>query len=316
MARRSLRAFFPGRSAALRSMLEIATRVAAHDTSVLLTGETGTGKDRMAEALHAAGERRDHPFVRIDCAAIPSELFEAELFGHEKGAFTDARERRPGVLERARGGTVYLDDLASLEPGVQAKLLRVLQQRTIVRLGGTREIPIDVRVVASSSVPRDELGQRVRADLLYRIDVVTIEMPPLRERREDIPVLARRFHREIDPKGTITAEAMKRLVAWHWPGNVRELRNAIESAGIRGDSGRIDERSLPESMSAPPVVLENALSGGWSLERLEREYIARTLERAGGNFTRAAAMLGIHRKTLLDKRRRYGLDGGGGEETP
>lgn len=305
---RSLRALFPGRSAALRSMLDLASRVAAHETSVLLTGESGSGKDRLAQALHSCSARHRGPFVRIDCAAIPAELFEAELFGFEKGAFTDARERRIGLLERARGGTVYFDAISSLEPALQAKLLRVLQQRTIVRLGASREIPLDARVIASSIHSRAVLAEHLRADLLYRIDVFTIEVPPLRERREDIPVLARRFLRERAEGATLSAEALERLVNWSWPGNVRELANVIEASAIRTGGKRIGVHDLPSGMSSPARLLDFAAAEEWTLERLEREYIARTLERTGGNYSRAAAVLGIHRKTLLEKRRRYGLD--------
>lgn len=313
MTLRSLRALFPGRSAALRTMLDLAGRVATHDTSVLLTGESGSGKDRLAQAMHSAGSRRQSPFVRIDCAAIPSELFESELFGYEKGAFTDARERRIGHLERASGGSIYLDEVAALDAAVQGKLLRVLQQRTIVRLGGTREIPVDVRVIASTQIPRSELAARVRADLLYRIDVFTIELPPLRERREDIPILARRILREKHIPATLSGEAMARLKSWSWPGNVRELGNVLEAAAIRCDGDRIELAHLPASIVSPEWLLEEAADRGWTIEQLEREYIARVLERAGGNFSRAADMLGIHRKTLLEKRRRYGLDPGAGE---
>lgn len=293
-------------------MLQVAERVAAHDTSVLLIGETGTGKDRLAEGIHLASGRRSGPFVRIECAAIPLELFEAELFGHEKGAFTDARERRTGRLELASGGTVYLDEITELPRAAQAKLLRVLQQRTVTRLGGG-DVPVDIRVIASSSAAPERLGELVRSDLMYRIDVVRIELPPLRERRDDIPMLARRLLRERRPDATLSREASERLREHDWPGNVRELQNALESALVRSEAATIEPQHLPLSVQPVETQLERAAAAMWPLERLEAEYIRRIVAAVGGNYSRAASILGIHRKTLLEKRRRYGIDFNRGE---
>lgn len=290
----------------MREALALAERVLPHDTSVLLLGETGTGKDRLAQALHSGGARRAAAFVRIDCAALPIDLFEAEVFGYEKGAFTDARQRKIGRFESASGGSIYLDEISELDPAAQAKLLRVLEQRRISRLGGTAEIPIDVRLIASTSADPDRLRQAVRSDLLYRLDVFSIQLPPLRERRDDLPMLARRILRELGSRARISEEAMALLLEHDWPGNVRELKNVLERAAVVAGSGEIDAAHLPGTVRSDDSLLTRAVRQMWTLEQLEAEYIRRILDTTGGNASRAAEILGIHRKTLLEKRRRSG----------
>lgn len=285
----------------------MAERVLPHDSSVLLFGETGTGKDRLAQALHSGSPRRAGAFVRIECAALPLELFEAEVFGYEKGAFTDARHRRIGRFEEASGGSVYLDEIGELPPQAQAKLLRVLEQRRISRLGSAAEISVDVRLIASTSLDPEGLRGAVRPDLLYRLDVFAIRLPPLRQRLDDLPILARRMLKDLGSSARISDEAMTLLLEHDWPGNVRELKNVLERAAILAGEGEIGASHLPDSVRSGSALLSRAEREDWSLERLEAEYIRQVLDRTGGNASRAAEILGIHRKTLLDKRRRYGI---------
>jgi transcriptional regulator with PAS, ATPase and Fis domain len=287
----------------MRTLLQTVERVLDHDVNLLLLGESGSGKDFFAEAIHACGKRRDKPFVKIDCAGIPAELFESELFGYEKGTFTDAQSRKLGKLEMVRGGTVYFDDIASLAPALQAKLLRAVQEKRFTRLGGNQTVALDGRVISSSSTSAEELFAGLRRDLFYRINVVTLTIPPLRERTEDIPRLAKSFlarrKRGIDP------EAMGMLVEHQWPGNVRELRNVIERAML------IEESDLITPASLPPLeadIVETATRQQWTLDDLESRYIREILLRTKSNYSRAAKILGINRKTLLEKRRKYGIE--------
>lgn len=306
-----LRDFFVTRSALMRGVLATASKVLEHDVSVLIVGESGTGKDYLAEAIHASGARRSEPFVHVDCASIPPDLFESELFGYEKGTFTGAAARKLGKLEIARRGTVYLDDIAALAPSVQAKLLRVLQERRYTRLGGQELLAFDARVLASVASDPQQLAAagQLRRDLLYRLNTVTIGLPPLRERREDIPILARRFLRK--QKGRIARtfgdDVLAAMLGYSWPGNVRELRNAVERAALVEEGETISLRALP-SWSAPDFV-KQAVESSWTLEQLEAEYIRNVLRATQQNFSRAAGILGINRKTLLEKRRRYAIDG-------
>lgn len=289
-------------------MIALAERVAAHDTSVLLLGETGTGKDRLARAIHEASPRQKGAFVRIDCAALSPDLFESELFGHEKGAFTDARERRIGRLEAATGGTIYFDRIDGLPRDAQAKLLRVLQQRTVNRLGSAREIALDVRIIASTTLSRTVLAERVRGDLLYRIDVFPIELPPLRARVRDVRPLAVRIASDLRSGSNISDDAIEVLERHDWPGNVQELRNVIERALVVARAHHVTPADLPQTVRNRVEMVDHAAFQEWSLEQVEREYIARILERTGGNASAASRILGIARKTLLEKRKRYGLD--------
>jgi Response regulator containing CheY-like receiver, AAA-type ATPase, and DNA-binding domains len=287
----------------MRALLETVEKVLDHDVNLLLLGESGSGKDFFAEVIHACGKRRGKPFLRIDCASIPVELFESELFGYEKGTFTDAQTRKPGKLELAQGGTVYFDDIASLAPGLQAKLLRAIQEKRFTRLGGNQTVALDGRVISSSSIPAEELLSGLRRDLFYRINVVTLTIPPLRERREDIPQLARSFlarrKRVIDPA------AMRMLVEHDWPGNVRELRNVVDRAVLIEESEVVMPSSLPLLTSD---LVEAATREQWTLDELESRYIREVLRRTKSNYSQAAQILGINRKTLLEKRRKYGIE--------
>jgi len=287
----------------MRTLLQTVEKVLDHDVNLLLLGESGSGKDYIAEAIHACGNRRGKPFVRIDCAGIPAELFESELFGFEKGTFTDAQSRKPGKLETVQGGTVYFDDIASLAPPLQAKLLRAIQEKRFTRLGGNQTLALDGRVISSSSIPSEELLAGLRRDLFYRINVVTLTIPPLRERREDIPALAKSFLARR--KHGIDADAMQMLVEHQWPGNVRELRNVIERATLIEESDVITPASLPEFSAN---IVENAIRHQWTLDDLESRYIREVLRQTKSNYSHAAKILGINRKTLLEKRRRYGIE--------
>jgi DNA-binding NtrC family response regulator len=298
-----LKDFVRTRSASMRTLLQTVEKVLDHDVNLLLLGESGSGKDYFAEAIHACGKRRDKPFVKIDCAGIPAELFESELFGHEKGTFTDAQSRKIGKLEMVRGGTVYFDDIASLSDSLQAKLLRAIQEKRFTRLGGNQTVVLDGRVISSSSMPAEEVFAGLRKDLFYRINVVTLTIPPLRERHQDIPRLATSFlarrKRGIDP------EAMRMLVEHEWPGNVRELRNAIERAALIEESDMITPAALPPLSTD---IVEKATRHQWTLDDLESRYIREILRQTKSNFSRAATILGINRKTLLEKRKKYGID--------
>jgi DNA-binding NtrC family response regulator len=296
-----LKDFVRTRSASMRTLLQTVEKVLDHDVNLLILGESGSGKDHIAEAIHACGNRHGKPFVRIDCAGIPAELFESELFGFEKGTFTDAQSRKLGKLETVQGGTVYFDNIASLAPVLQAKLLRAIQEKRFTRLGGNQTLALDGRVI--SSIPSEELLAGLRRDLFYRINVVMLTIPPLRERREDIPQLARSFLARR--KHGIDEEAMQMLVEHQWPGNVRELRNVIERAVLIEESDVITPTSL--SPLATDIV-ESAIRNQWTLDDLESRYIREVLRQTKSNYSRAAKILGINRKTLLEKRKRYGIE--------
>jgi DNA-binding NtrC family response regulator len=298
-----LKDFVRAKSPSMRELLQTVEKILDHDVNLLLLGESGTGKDFLAEAIHACGNRREKPFVHIDCPSIPVELFESELFGFEKGTFTDAQTRKLGKLELVRGGTVYFDDIASLAPALQAKLLRAIQEKRFTRLGGNQTVELDGRVISSSSMPAEELLSGLRRDLFYRINVVTLTIPPLRERRDDIPQLARSFLARR--KSAIDAGAMQMLVEHRWPGNVRELRNVIDRAVLVEESDVITTASLPALTSD---FVAAASSNHWTLDELEARYIREVLRQTKSNYSRAAQILGINRKTLLEKRRRYGLE--------
>jgi DNA-binding NtrC family response regulator len=304
--------------------------VAETDATVLVRGESGTGKELVARELHErSAARRRGAFVAVNCAALPSELIESELFGHEKGAFTGAAARRRGKFEQADRGTLFLDEIGDMSATVQAKLLRALEERHIERLGGSESIPVDVRIVSATHRPLEQeiTAGNFRADLFYRLRVVTIEIAPLRERREDIPVLAETFARAAAERyglqtRPLAPAALRRLVEYQWPGNVRELRNAIERAVILAEGDELRVHDLPDELKTV-----SAASGGETpgaddgkavnvpftadfredRREFERRYIARCLEESGGNVTRAAVILGMHRQSLQHKLRELGL---------
>jgi two-component system, NtrC family, response regulator AtoC len=298
---------------ASRHVREIAEKLAETTTTVLITGESGTGKDQLARWIHEHGLRRDAPFLKIDCASLPSELVESELFGHERGAFTGAVARKPGRLEMAQGGTIALDEVAALAPGIQAKLLRVLEERTFVRLGGSETLKMDARLMALTNT---DLGEAVRAgrfreDLFFRLNVVAIAVPALRDRPADILPLASHFLERLGPVhgksgAALDAAALKLLQAYPWPGNVRELKNAIERALVFAKDSVLEPDDFPEIMrAAGDATMRNGSLK--SLETIERDAVAATLEATRFKIGRAAEILGISRKTLLEKRKKYGL---------
>jgi transcriptional regulator with PAS, ATPase and Fis domain len=291
----------------MRNVLDTVGKVLDHDVSILILGESGTGKDYLAQSIHACSIRRGEPFVHIECASIPAELFESELFGHERGTFTDAQTRKVGKLEAAGRGTVYFDEVSALTPQLQAKLLRVMQERRFSRLGGAAALPFEARVVTSSNAGAAELlaSGALRPDFYYRINIVTLNLPPLRERPEDILPLARQFIRRTRFR-RFDAEAERMISAYAWPGNVRELRNAIERAGLVEDADRITAASLP--IAADAGLLTTAARARWTLDDLESHYIREILHLTRANYSRAAEILGINRKTLLEKRKKYGIE--------
>ncbi len=312
---RKFRKLLPTRSPRLREALRSAEKALPTDASILVLGESGTGKDHLVDAIHACSARAAGPLVKIACAALPEELFEAELFGFEKGAFTDAAARKPGRIETAEGGTLYLDEIGSLTPHLQAKLLRLLQERTFSRLGGEKSIGLDVRIVSSSNLSAEELSDetRFRRDLYYRLNVIAVRLPPLRERPEDIPMLARLFARDAARRYRKRAReldsATLALLGEHsWPGNVRELRNVIDRAVIGEEGATLSPASLPRDfgIDGERFVAAGAARGE-TLEAMERRYVIEVLRRTGGNQSRAALILGISRKTLLEKRKKWGL---------
>ncbi len=303
-----------GESAPIQRLLQMVDRLAPQETTVLVLGESGTGKELVARALHARSRRRDFPFVAINCAALTPSLLESELFGHEKGAFTDAVAQKKGKLELADGGTVFLDEIGELAMELQAKLLRVLQQREFERVGGTKTQRLDVRLIAATN--RDLAAEvhrgAFREDLYHRLNVVSLRTPPLREHREDIPLLARQFVARAGARcgrrvEGISPEAERCLAAYGWPGNVRELENAIERAVVLGESEQILPEDLPESVleiAAPPDLASayQASVGG-----AKRECILRAWTEAGGDYKAAAERLGLHPNSLLRLVRNLGL---------
>ena len=292
-------------------VLEIARKVAETSTTILITGESGTGKDQLARLIHELGPRRDAPYLKIDCASLPQELVESELFGHERGAFTGAVERKLGRLEMAGLGTIALDEVAALSTAIQAKLLRVLEERSFERLGGTETLSIEARLIAltNADLQRAVAARRFREDLYFRLSVLAIHVPALRERRADIVPLAEHMLARLAAvhgrDGAVLSDAARRaLENYDWPGNIRELKNAIERAVIFGKGTMLLPEDLPESIRTAD---SGAVAGMRSLEDIEHEAIQKTLEGTHYKITRAAEILGISRKTLLDKRKKYGL---------
>ena len=300
-------------SAAAQRVLKLADKVADASTTLLIVGESGTGKDQLARWIHEQGTRHDAPFLKIDCASLPAELVESELFGHEKGAFTGAVAQKPGRLELAQGGTIVLDEVAALAPGIQAKLLRVLEERKFEHLGGTETLRMDARLIAltNADLQRAVAAGRFREDLYFRLGVLVIQVPPLRERREDIRPLAGEFLKIFAAIHGKTAlhlsdAAQRMLETYTWPGNVRELKNAIEHAVIFADRAELAPENFPAVLEATHDG-RSPLSGLRSLEELERDAIHATLEATHYKIARAAEILGITRKTLLEKRKKYGF---------
>jgi two-component system response regulator HydG len=306
-----------GTSAPMQKVYDLVARVADTEATVLVTGESGTGKELVAKAIHSRSRRKEGPFVAINCAAMPEPLLESELFGHVKGAFTDARQARSGLFLKASGGTLFLDEIGEMAMGMQAKLLRVLQERTVRPVGGDKEVPFDTRIVAATNRDLDtEVAERrFREDLFYRINVVRIQVPPLRSRGSDVLVLAQHFverfaavHR-TNVKG-LSSAAAERLMTYSWPGNVRELQNCIERAVALARYEMLGVDDLPEKLRdyRPSRVIVESEDPAELLpmEEVERRYVLRVLQAVGGNKTLAAEVLGFDRRTLYRKLERYG----------
>jgi DNA-binding NtrC family response regulator len=326
---RSQRGALIGNSEAMQKVRAMIDKVAETDATVLVRGESGTGKELVARELHERNSvRRNASFVAVNCAALPSELIESELFGHEKGAFTGAAARREGKFEQADSGTLFLDEIGDMSSNVQAKLLRALEERRIERLGANESIPVDVRIVSATHRPLEQeiTNGNFRADLFYRLRVVTVEIAPLRERREDIPLLAETFVRlaaeryEL-PQRALSQGTLRRLVEYNWPGNVRELKNTIDRAVIMADGDEIAPKDLPDEITAGMpkngIVEGESETDGLQVpftadfredrREFERRYITRCLEYTQGNVTRAAEILDMHRQSLQHKLRQLGL---------
>ena len=302
-----------GRSAAIRSVLELIERVAPTDATVLVTGETGTGKELVARAIHEQSERAGGPFVAVNCAALAEGLLESELFGHKKGAFTGAIRDRTGLFEAAAGGTILLDEIGDVSPGMQHRLLRVLQERELTPVGAIRPIKVAVRIVAATNRElRAEMeADRFRDDLYYRLNVVRIELPPLRQRREDIPLIAEAFYARVErrPHAGCSPLAMRLLQAYPWPGNVRELLAVLESSHINAGERRIEAQHLPATVRDPR---RDAYESGKRYRRApavfdEHAAIAAALAETGGARNAAADRLGMSRTTLWRKMKEYGM---------
>jgi two-component system response regulator HydG len=305
-----------GSSGPMRELMEMVSYVAPTEATVLISGESGTGKELIAAALHRNSARRNGPFIKVNCAALVENLLESELFGHEKGAFTGADRRRDGKFSQANDGTIFLDEISETSPGMQAKLLRVLQEHEVQRVGGPDTIAVDVRVLAASNRNLEEEVARgaFREDLYYRLNVVALHVPPLKDRKEDIPALAEYFVEKFAKKNNrqvagITPRCMALLTSYPWPGNVRELENAIERGIILMRSDYLDEESLPIAVRRFAANNETPLSVAPpnSLEEAEQIVIKNILAETGGNKSEASRRLNITRKTLLSKMHKYGL---------
>jgi len=312
-----------GTGARMNSVFQTMARVARVDGTVLITGESGTGKELVAKAIHYEGPRKNNPFVVVNCGAVPRELIESEFFGHAKGAFTDAKEEKTGKFEMAHTGTIFLDEVGELSAEAQVKLLRALGEREIVKVGGTKTIPVDVRVIAATNKDLEQAVREgmFREDLYWRLAVLSLHLPPLRERREDIPLLCDHFIRkyrdqlEKDILG-LAPEALELMTVYPWPGNVRELESVIYEAIVLSDAAEIEAAALPSRLRRGQRDAADGASAGKTLGEIvadvsgqvERRMIEKTLEATGGNRTRAAALLGISRKTLFNKMRELGID--------
>jgi DNA-binding NtrC family response regulator len=305
-----------GASSAMQQVFEIVQQVAPSRATVLITGETGTGKELIAHALHNLSPRKNGPFVAVHAASLPSTLLESELFGHEKGAFTGAVERRIGRFEMADGGTLFLDEVGEIEPAMQVKLLRVLEERRFERVGGTKTIESDVRLVAATNKDLKKLVSegKFRDDLFYRLSVVSVTLPPLRERREDIALLVHAFLEQCSrenskPVREITQEALNVLMAYDWPGNVRELRNTIEQMVVLSRSERLTLRDVPAAIrGGADLTKVSVVRSGMTVEQAERQLIVQALKEMAGNRTKAAQKIGVSRRTLHRKLKKYGLE--------
>ncbi len=306
-----------GQSAQMKRVFEMIDAVTSSRATVLITGESGTGKELVARAIHFRGPRREGAFEAINCAALPETLFESELFGHEKGAFTNAIRQRKGLFESASGGTLLLDEISEIPPALQAKLLRVLQEREIQRLGSDKRVPVDVRVIATTNrhIPTEIAAGNFREDLFYRINVVNIDLPPLRDRPADIPSLTEHFLRRYcmengRPLRRVSEAVLRLFEQYTWPGNIRELENFIERAVVVASGELLTPDDFPrELVRGGPRPKTNTVEPGMSIHEMEKHLILATLEAEGNNQTKAADRLGISSRTLRNKLHEYGLRG-------
>ncbi|MDH4196062.1 MAG: sigma-54 dependent transcriptional regulator [Candidatus Aminicenantes bacterium] len=307
--------FIVGKGEAITRVLDVVSRVSPTETTILITGESGTGKELIAREIHRRSARRGGPFIAVDCGALVETLFESELFGHVKGSFTGAHETKHGRFELAEGGTIFFDEISNISLNIQAKLLRVIQEREVTRIGSTRPIKVDARILAATN---ENLAQGVRAgtfreDLFYRLNVVPIHLPPLRERKEDIPLLVSHFLQKYNKKAKrniegISPRALKMLTGYDWPGNIRELENTIERAVVLSRGNEIDPEDLICHGIGAGASLFNVSGDGFvTLEEMEKEYIRTVIRAQKGNKTQAAQILGVDRKTLWAKTKKYGL---------
>lgn len=312
-----------GESPKIKEILSVVKKVAPTDATVLLLGESGTGKELIARAIHNLSKRKDGPYIKVNCAALPENLLESELFGYEKGAFTGALSRKPGRFERAENGTIFLDEIGEIPLSIQAKMLRVLQEKEFERVGGIEVLKADVRVIAATNRNLEQMVRdgTFREDLYYRLNVIPIYIPPLRERADDIPALVRFF---IDkhcnklglPKIKIEKTAMQKLKEYSWPGNIRELENVIERLIILNSGSLIKKENLPIEISRARLSNERFVlpPGGVALDELEKDLITQALERTGYNQTKAAKLLSLTRHTLIYRMEKYGIKENGNDD--
>jgi two-component system response regulator HydG len=312
-----------GQSEPIRRIRSLIQTAAGSEATVLIQGESGTGKEIVANAIHAQSRRRRGPLVKLNCAAVPETLLESELFGHEKGAFTGADRRRIGRFEQAGGGTLFLDEVCEMQPRLQAKFLRALQEREIERLGGGPVVAVDVRIMAATNqdLPAAVAAGVLREDLYYRLNVILLRVPPLRERMDDVPMLAMHFvkkfaAREGNGVSGLTEEALNVLLGYPWPGNVRELENAMERAVVLGQGPQIRPQDLPPQLHDHRDDRRPLVPAHLTLEEIEKLAIVQALHLTGGNKSEAAERLGIHRTSIYDKMRRYRLEWNPRGETP
>lgn len=303
-----------GSGPAMQKVVQLIEKVAPTDATVLVRGRSGTGKELVARALHGNSMRRDRPLVTVNCASLQETLLESELFGHEKGAFTGAVQAKPGLIEIAEGGTLFIDEIAEMAPGLQAKLLRVLEDGHYRRVGGTKEGNANVRVIAATNkrLEEEQKAGRFREDLFYRLNVVSIDLPPLRERHQDIPALVEHFltNRQLGKvRCNINPDAMRALLNYDWPGNIRELANVLERAQILAEDNSITLDDLPDILQVMPTPAEASSTDPLNLRELERRTVRAALEQAKGNKVHAAKALGISRRALYRLIEKYRLEG-------
>jgi transcriptional regulator with GAF, ATPase, and Fis domain len=313
------RHFFPeiiGESTTMRGLLSLVMKVAPTDSTVLILGESGTGKELVATSIFEHSLRKERPFVKLNCAAIPEELLESELFGHEKGAFTGATAFKRGKFDMAHGGTIFLDEIGDMPMNLQAKILRVLQEKEFYRVGGSHTIKVDVRFLASTNKNLEKMVREgaFREDLYYRLNVFTLHLPPLRERKEDIPVLADHFLKSLPKPVEISSVALQMLMVYSWPGNIRELKNVIESAAVIVEGGYIEPAQLPAKITglfaqeSAELKLPANVSLDDKLREIERSLIIEALTKTGGVQSRATELLGINQRSLWHRIKKLNID--------